>query len=160
MNNLRALIFGTILAMSITLPLQNAQAQSGKAFIGYRQRVMKTIGANMGAVGAILKNKLPQKENIQTHAQIISLSSQLIPSAFEKQVTTGPTDAKPGIWEDFDGFKKATEKLQRESKRFAEISRQGSAQEIVGQMKKVGKACKGCHKEYRKAKKNSYKRKK
>ena len=160
MNIFRALFIGTILAVLATLPIQNAIAQNDKAAIGYRQLVMKTFGRNMGAIGAILKNKLPLQENIQTHAKIISLNSQLISSAFENQVTTGPTDAKPGIWEDSDGFNKAVEKLQRESERFAEISRQGSIKEIFGQMKKVGGACKGCHKEYRKKKKDSYKRKK
>jgi cytochrome c556 len=134
-----------------------ASAQDDNAFIGYRQKVMQSMGSNMGAVGDILKFKLPHQANVAGHAREINEAAHLIPQAFDKRVTDGKTDARSGIWQDMAGFKEKVEALKTESARLAQVAAGGSMEEIAAQVKKLGGACGDCHKEFRKPKEESYK---
>ncbi len=142
----------------MAIPLSTALAQNDKAHITYRQKVMGSQGASMGAIGTILKNKLPFQRHIATHARDIHEMSGLITDAFKHKVTDGPTDAKPDIWQDWDKFAAAARKLQEESAKLADIALTGDMAAIGAQVKAVGKSCGGCHKPFRKPKKESYKR--
>ena len=147
-----------LLLICLTLSLASVQAQSDEAFIEYRQRVMGSIGANMGAVGDTLKNKLPYQDNIAKHAQGIHLASTLIESAFKKEVTDGATDAKLDIWQDWDKFTAAAKKLGEESEKLAQVAESGDMAAIGTQVKALASACGDCHKPFRKPKEESYKR--
>jgi hypothetical protein len=85
------------LVVCVCLILTSAviQAQEEEAFIQYRQKVMASNGANMGAIGDILKNKLPYQSHITVHAQEIQRMSTIIPDSFKKDIAAGKTDAKP-----------------------------------------------------------------
>jgi cytochrome c556 len=147
-----------LVLIALALPLTSAQAQSDEAFIEYRQKVMQSMGANMGATGAILKNKLPFQSHIVHHAYQIQSASQLITAAFKKQITVGKTDAKADIWQDWDKFAAAAKELEEESGKLATVAQSGDMMAIAAQVKAVGKACGGCHKPFRKPKEESYKR--
>jgi len=135
-----------------------ALAQDDKAVIAYRQMVMRVIGANMGSMGEILKNKLPHGENIPAHAASMNAVAKIALSAFKQQVTAGDTDAKPEIWQNWSKYEAAMEKLIEESAAMAALDGK-DMRAIGGQMKKLGGACKGCHEDFRKPKEESYKRK-
>jgi len=135
------------------------QAQDDAAFIQYRQKVMTSNGANMGAIGDILKNKLPYQSNIQVHAQEIQRMSTLIPGAFKKDVAAGKTDAKPEIWKEWDKFAAAADALGREAAELATVAQGGNMEAIGAQVKKLSDTCGNCHKPYRKPKEESYKNK-
>ena len=141
----------------LMIPLASALAQSDEAMIEYRQKVMQAIGANMGSTGAILKEKLPYQGHIAHHAYQIQSASQLITSAFKKQLAEGKTDAKADIWKDWDKFAAAAKELEQESGKLAMVAQSGDMAAIAEQVKAVGKACGGCHKPFRKPKEESYK---
>lgn len=134
-----------------------AQAQDNDAFIQYRQKVMTSNGANMGAIGDILKNKLPYQSNIQVHAQEIQRMSTLIPGVFKKEAAAGKTDAKPEIWKEWDKFAAAADAMGREAAQLATVAQGGNMEAIGAQVKKLSEACGNCHKPYRKPKEESYK---
>lgn len=149
-----------LLLACLAIPVAEAQAQSDEAVIKYRQKVMRSNGAHIGAIADILKNKLPyQSLHIVNHAKAINLSSKLIPEAFKKEVTAGKTDAKPDIWRDWEKFTAAAKGLGDASARLAEVAQSGDMAAIGGQLKKLGGACGACHKPFRKPKEESYKRK-
>ena len=50
------------------LMLTGALAQDDEHILGYRQKVMKSMGASMGAIGDTLKHKLPFAGHIGVHA--------------------------------------------------------------------------------------------
>jgi cytochrome c556 len=134
-------------------------AQDDEAIIGYRQKVMEANGANMGAIGDILKFKLPYQKDIVGHAQAIGINARMIATAFEKPVSAGKTDAKPEIWTKWDEYKSDADKLAEASDELAKIAAGGDLTAIVAQVKKVGEACQDCHEDFRKPKEQSYKRK-
>jgi len=135
------------------------QAQDNDAFIQYRQKVMTSNSANMGAIGDILKNKLPYQNHIQVHAQEIQRMSTVIAEAFKKEVTAGKTDAKPEIWKEWDKFAAAADAMGREAAQLATVAQGGNMEAIGAQVKKLSDACGTCHKPYRKPKEESYKNK-
>jgi cytochrome c556 len=146
----RCFVWGVCCCLFIILLVGNAQAQSDEAFLEYRQRVMKSQGASMGAISDVLKHKLPFTDHIATHAKDLQNSSTLIASAFEKRITEGKTDAKPEAWQEWDKFVAAAKALEEESGKLAEVAASGNMEAIAAQVKKVGGACGNCHKPYRK----------
>ena len=143
-----ALLAATLLA----LPIANAQAQDDAAHLAYRQKVMQSIGANSGAIGDILKNKLPLQANIATHARALREASTLIESAFKKEIATGRTDAKAEIWKKWPKYVAAAKKMTDASSALVAAAEGGDAEAIGAAMKEVGGSCGNCHKPYRKAK--------
>jgi cytochrome c556 len=143
--------------LCLALPLTGAQAQNDEAFVQYRQKVMSSQGASMGAINDTLKNKLPYQDHIAVHARDIAATSALIGEAFKKEITEGKTDAKPEIWKEWEKFLAAAEALEKESNALAEVAKSGDMEAIAAQVKKVGGACGDCHKPYRKPKEQSYK---
>jgi cytochrome c556 len=125
--------------------------------ITYRQKVMQSIGANIGAVSDIMKFSLPYEANIAVHAEQISRAASLIPSAFEEELSEGLTDAKPEIWGDWETFKQYADDLKSASSTLAATAASGDPAAIGAQLKEVGGACKQCHDDFRKPKEESYK---
>jgi cytochrome c556 len=152
---LMALLIGML---GLVLMLTGAQAQDDEHYLGYRQKVMESMGASMGAIGDILKHKLPFAGHIGVHASDISRMSAAIALAFEREITEGRTDAKPEVWQDWDKFVTAAETLQEEGAKLADIASTGDMAAIGAQVKNLGKACGDCHKPFRKPKEERFKR--
>jgi cytochrome c556 len=145
---------------SLLLVAAASWAQDDEAVIGYRQKVMEAQGANMGAIGDILKFNLPYQKDISGHAQALGVSARMIAAAFEKPVSAGKTDAKPEIWKNWDEFKADADKLAEASDELAKVAAGTDMNAIMAQVKKVGGACGKCHESFRKPKEESYQRKK
>jgi len=143
----------------LVFTLATVQAQDNEAFIQYRQKVMMSNGANMGAIGDILKYKLPFQSHITAHAEEIQRMSILIPDTFKKDIADGKTDAKPEIWKEWDKFTAAANDMGREAAELAKVAQSGNMEAISAQVKKLGDACGACHKPFRKPKEESYKNK-
>ena len=147
-----------LVIICLSLPLSSAVAQDDAAFLKYRQSVMKSIGANMSAIGTTLKTKLPFQANIASHAKMIQQSAVLIESAFKKEITEGKTDSKPDVWKEWDHFVTDANKTAEESSKLAEVAAGGDMAAIVAQVKALGKSCGGCHRHFRKPKEERFKR--
>lgn len=159
MHRTRLYLWTVLLVLiCVAFPSTGVLAQDDEAFIQYRQKVMQANGGHMGAIGAIMKNKLPYEKAIAVHALAIQMTSRVIAEAFEKKITAGKTDAKPDIWKDWDKFVAAAKKLGEESGKLARIVQSGDMAAIGAQVKAVGQACGDCHKPFRKPKEESYKR--
>lgn len=155
----RNLCRGLVVLIGLVVAVVVVQAQDNDAFIQYRQKVMQSNGANMGAIGDILKNKLPYQNHIMVHAQEIHRMSTIIPNAFKKEVAAGKTDAKPEIWKEWDKFTAAADAMGRAAAELATVAQGGNMEAIAAQVKKLGDSCGDCHKPYRKPKEESYKNK-
>jgi cytochrome c556 len=148
-----------VVCVSLILTSAVLQAQEDEAFIQYRQKVMTSNGANMGAIGDILKNKLPYQNHIAVHAQEIQRMSTLIPDAFKKDIASGKTDAKPESWKEWAKFTEDANTMGLEAAELAKVAQGGSMEAISAQVKKLSDSCGNCHKPYRKPKEESYKNK-
>jgi cytochrome c556 len=154
----RAPLLGALSLSLLASTAAFAQGGSEEGTIKYRQKVMSGVGANMGAIGDILKYGLPQTGQIAAHADLIARHADLVAAAFERDVSAGPTDAKPEIWRQPDEFREKTAAMKTEAQKLAEIAAGGNPAAIGGQMKALGDTCGGCHESFRKPKEESYKR--
>ena len=68
----------------------------------------------------------------------------------ETQGATVKTEAKPVIWTDAAGFKAAQTKLIASVDAFDAVAAKGSPADVAAKAGDVGKACGGCHKQFRK----------
>lgn len=155
-------LFKTLLSVPLfcLLTLAGAEAQDVDAVIQYRQKVMAGHGNNISSIGDIMKNKLSHASTqITLHAKILAEYSGLIEGAFEKNLSTGATDAKPEIWENWDDFLAKAKALGEAATKLSEVAQDGDMRAIMTQVQAVGDTCRGCHDSYRKPEEESYERK-
>ena len=60
----RTLWGGLVVLVCLLFAVAAVQAQEDEALIQYRQKIMSSNGASMGAIGDIMKNKLPYQNHI------------------------------------------------------------------------------------------------
>lgn len=125
-------------------------ADDEAVLVGYRQKVMKGIGANTAAIGDILKFKLPYEKNVLGHAQALHAGAMLAASAFEKKADSPKSMAKPEVWQKQAEFKEHADHLVEASAKLVKVAEGGDMKAIGAQMKEVGKACQDCHDDFRK----------
>ena len=95
--------------------------------------------------------------HVAIHAGQMADSARLIGLAFEKNVATDATDAKPGIWEDWAKFESAIADFREAAQKLATTAEGGDPAAVGAAVKALGKSCGGCHKPFRKPKEESYK---
>jgi cytochrome c556 len=141
-------------------PAQEPAAGVDEGAVQYRQKLMSGVGADMGAIGDIMKYGLPLTAHVAAHARSLSAHADLVAAAFERKVVDGPTDAKPEIWARPDEFAEKTRAMKAEADRLATIAADPAATPaaIGQQVKALGKSCGECHDSFRKPKEESYKR--
>ena len=134
-----------------------APAQTGpdkirpEKVIRYRQSAMDMVGWNFSPLGAMVKGKTPfdAKEFSRRADRLETLGPQLL-EGFSKGSDTGAeTDAKAEIWTAFEDFTAKLDDYVNESKKLAEVARNGSEADMKEQFKKTAESCKACHDKYR-----------
>ena len=127
------------LAFAISAPTAWA-AEENKDVIEYRQNMMKTFGAQAAAVGAIMQNKIPHKDNVAVHADIIAATARAAVKAFEANAPGG--DAKPEIWANWADFSGKMTALATAAEAVAKNARAGNMDQktVMGMF-----TCRGCH---------------
>jgi len=134
-----------------------ADAEMDEAHVKYRQTLMGGVGADMGAISAILKNRLMLPGHVESHARQLAASAKLVSAAFKNRGAGQPTDAKAKIWKDWSGFEDAIKDFDMAANTLAEAAAGSDPAAIGPAVKGLGKSCGGCHKAYRKPKEESYK---
>ena len=154
MFSIRQTAIAALAAIAFALPA----TASDEAHLEVRQKVMAAIGADTGAIAAIVKNGLTDHAAlIPTLAAAIEANSETVKAVFETDISEGRTDALPSVWENWAGFQAAADKLTEEAGKLAAMD--GSDLAAMGaQLKAVGGSCAGCHKEFRKPKDQRFRR--
>ena len=104
-------------------------------------KTMKTIGRYIEA-----NRNLAAIRHEATHVREIAAH---IPQWFPAGSTAKPTDALPTIWQRWSDFQARAAQLEQESAKLAEMAASGDPQAIAAQFRTVGRACSGCHVDYR-----------
>lgn len=118
--------------------------------IRYRQSVMNVIGRNFGGVlAAMAKGERPYDQAAALRAAtLVELLSTLPANSFGPGTDKGaPTKADPKIWKEPEKFKAAYQKMVDQVAKLPAAARDLNT--LKAQVGEVGKACKGCHDDYR-----------
>ena len=119
--------------------------------IHYRQSAMAMIGWNFAPLGTMVKGKVPfdAKEFSRRADRLEFLGPQLLEGFAKGSDSGAETDAKAEIWTDFEDCQVKLNDYINESKKLAEVARNGSEAEMKEQFRKTAESCKGCHDKYR-----------
>lgn len=143
----------TIVIIGSAIALTAGSALSVSAddedFIKYRQAVMKAVGGHMGGAVAIVKGKVPYKDDLVIHATGLSDMARILPNAFKQKTEGGKTRAKPDIWKDTAGFQQKIKDLQSATADFLAAAKSGGPQAAGAKLGAVGDVCSACHKKFR-----------
>lgn len=121
--------------------------------IKYREGVMHTIGANAGAIAAIMKGDLPHKDTLAEHARVLAIAAGWANDAFH-QNTHGmgkeKTTATEDVWKDWDKFAGIMDDMEEEAQKIAVAAEAGDMDAVGAGLKPLFKTCKSCHDDFRK----------
>ncbi|MCB1739354.1 MAG: cytochrome c [Gammaproteobacteria bacterium] len=132
-----------------------AMAQDAKKAIEYRQSVFKVIVWDFGVMGAMVKGEKDfDAKDFARRAERVADMAPRIAEGFPagSDMADIETRAKPEIWSDAAGFKQAWQRLVDETEKLAMVAKSGDEAAMKKQFAATGKACKGCHDDYRKPK--------
>lgn len=119
--------------------------------IRYRQGAMQVMNRSAGVLAGMAKGDIPYDKDVaMRHATLMANLSDLplVTGAFGPGTDKGaPTKADPKIWSETDKFKTAYERMATEVRKLpAAAGDLGTLKTAFGE---VGKACKGCHDDFR-----------
>jgi cytochrome c556 len=138
----------TLLALALTVST-SAFAEEAKNYIKYRQAMMKAIGGHTGAASQIIRGKVNAKGDLVLHAKALADLNAHLTRLFPEGSDFGETKAKVEIWEQWDKFQEAALDSKNATAALDRAVAEDDATKIGDAMQAVGRACKGCHKEFR-----------
>ncbi len=137
------------------LPTLGAAAKPADT-IKYRHAVMEGMSAHVNAFMLIATNKIDGRQFLQNHGDAIADLSGELDSLFpaDSAPSSGgseepETHALPAIWDESEKFAAAVTKMQEAAATLQETTRSGDNKAIMGAFAAAGKACKGCHEDFR-----------
>ena len=146
----KLLTAAALVGMATALPAA-AQFAKPEDAIKYRKSGMFVMATHFGRVAAMANGKIPFDAKIAAdNAEIAAMMSKLPFAGFVEGTDKGETKAKPEIWAEMDKFRGGATKMQDEMAKLNVAAKGGNLDAIKAAAGDVGKACKGCHDNYRK----------
>jgi len=148
-----------ILAASLALALGAGAASSVLAqakpevLVKQRQAAMTLQGKYFGPLAAMAQGKIPFDAKIAArNAGFLSALSQMPWDGFDASTSGVKSEALPAIWKDSAKFKSAQDLLVSNVAKLADAAKGGDEAAIKTASAAVGKACGGCHDNFREKK--------
>lgn len=147
-------ILKTATAVVLTGWCTAALAHSGATgIVAERMEAMKDIAAQMKTLGTMLKGEREwDSETAASAASTIAGHAAEIPRQFPDGSVQPPSEARPAIWKDWDGFTETAQALESAAAALAETAWAAEdAAAIRPAFAAVGGTCSACHEDFRKA---------
>ncbi|MFT3954590.1 MAG: cytochrome c [Piscinibacter sp.] len=127
-----------------------AQFAKPEDAIKYRKAGMTMMSVHFGRVAAMANGRVPfDAKTAAADAEIATALSKLPYAGFIPGTDKGDTRAKPEIWSEADKFRAAASRMQDEMVKLNAAAKGSNLDALKSAAGEVGKACKGCHDEYR-----------
>ncbi len=128
-----------------------AQFAKPEDAIKYRKAAFTVMATHFGRVAAMANGKMPfDAKSVAENAEIATMASKLPYAGFIDGTDKGDTKAKPEIWSEMDKFKAGAAKMQDEMAKLNVAAKGGNIDAIKAAVGETGRACKGCHDNFRK----------
>lgn len=137
------------LAMTLAAGAALAQVKP-EILVKQRQAVMTLQGKYFGPMGAMAQGKAPYNAQIvQRNAGFLDNLSRMPWDGFDPSTKGEKSHALPAVFNDSAKFKEAASRLESETAKLYQVSRSGDEAAVKAQIGAVGKACGGCHENFR-----------
>lgn len=116
-----------------------------------RQSVMTLQGKYFGPLAAMAQGKAPYNADIvKRNATFLDNLTRMPWDTFDPSTKdVKGTNALPAVWEQPEKFREAASRLENEAHKLYEVSQSGDEGAVKAQIGAVGKACGGCHENFR-----------
>ncbi len=119
-----------------------------------RQGVFKLIAFYFGPVGGMMANRVPfDAATVQKNAPKIEALAGMIPDVFANDTrkfhANEKTGALDGVWNSQADFKAKADDLVKAANALGAAAKGGDQKATLDAARAVGKACSGCHDNYR-----------
>ena len=146
----RSLILAAVLTSAFTLPTL-AHIEKSEPLQSMRQSYFALVGMTFGPMADMVKGKIPWNDEtfISWSKDLDALSHFDVGRGFAPGSEGGKTRAKPEIWLDREDFDEKLATFKKQAQSLAQVAQDGDKAAIRTQFGATGKACKGCHDEYK-----------
>lgn len=148
MNLKRISIFALLPAFYL-LPY-GAGAADVQGTIKYRQNYMNAISGHTGALRRLKDGLFNAEGHMQMHADALAKLTGDIALLFPEGTSTGKTDAKPEIWENWADFESRAAESQQAAQALLDAVQSGDGAVIDARFGELTDTCKACHRPFRK----------
>lgn len=145
-------LLATGLALALGYSLGAFAQAKPEVLVKQRQAAMTLFGKYWGPLGAMAAGKAPYNHDVvKRNAGYLAVLDKMPWDGFspETKGTSAKTAALPAIWNEPDKFKQAQERLQNEVAKLVQVSASGDEGAVKAQLGATGKACGGCHENFR-----------
>ena len=126
-----------------------AQAKP-ETLVKQRQAVMTLQGKYFGPMAAMAQGKAPYNADVvRRNAVFLDNLTRMAWDGFDPSTKDVKSAALPAVYEQQGKFKEAASRLETEANKLYEVSRSGDEAAVKTQIGAVGKACGGCHNDFR-----------
>jgi cytochrome c556 len=137
------------LALGVSAGAVFAQAKP-ETLVKQRQAVMTLQGKYFGPMAAMAQGKAPYNADIvRRNAVFLDNLTRMPWDGFDPSTKDVKSAALPAVYEQQAKFKEAASRLETEANKLYEVSRSGDEAAVKTQIGAVGKACGGCHNDFR-----------
>jgi len=137
------------LALGVAAGAVFAQAKP-EVLVKQRQSVMTLQGKYFGTMAAMAQGKAPYNADvIKRNSAYLDNLSRMAWDGFDASTKDTKSAALPVIYEQGDKFKEAASRLENEAHKLYQVAQSGDEAAVKKQIGAVGKACGGCHNDFR-----------
>lgn len=142
-------LFAAGLAMTLATGAAMAQVKP-EVLVKQRQSAMTLIGKYFGPLGGMAQGKAPYNAQVvQRNAGFLDNLSRMPWDGFDPSTRGVKSRALPKIFDDNAKFRESASRLESETAKLYQVSRGGDEAAVKAQIGAVGKACGGCHDNFR-----------
>lgn len=138
------------LAASLAFAVDAAAQAKPEVLVKQRQAAMTLIGKYFGPLGGMAQGRVPYNQQVvQRNAAYLEVLKELPWDGFSESTKGAKSASLPAVWEKQAEFKQASERMQAEVAKLAQVSKSGDEASVKSQIAAVGKTCGGCHDNFR-----------
>ena len=116
---------------------------------GYRAAVMTALKGHIGASSMTVRGLVDDHGQLAGHAAGLASAAAELKNIFQEGSAVDESEALPAIWDEPEKFAAAVERAEDATAAFVVAVEGGDKAAIGGAFRNVGKACGGCHDDFR-----------
>ena len=148
MKKVSLIAMGMVLVLPMFAGSAHAQFAKAEDAVKYRQSAFQLMASHFGRMQPVVRGQAPyDKAAIKANVDLLVTLSALPWPAFGDGMTGG--GAKPEVWSDAAGFKKAEENYQASVAKLSAAANAGDLDKLRAAFGETGASCKACHDSYR-----------
>jgi cytochrome c556 len=145
----KLIIAATAFTLFLGFSMQVTAETSDENAFKYRQSIMTALKGHAGAISMQARGLAGDPSQVVNHAKAMASLGSELHLVFAEGSKTEDSEALDEIWENSEDFAAAVAAAEEAMAALGEVAEGGDMKAIGAAFRDVGKACKGCHDNFR-----------